>query len=292
MIVKDAIEEFLNYLRIDKKYSENTIFSYERDLKKIFNIYLNEDINNLNKDHIKKEIAKTKLAVSSTSRLISSIKSFYKYLRTFNMVTINLADDLIMPKKEKKIPKVLSIADIEKLLSLEPKDKLDYRNKAIIELLYATGIRVSELINIKLNDLDLNNDVLRTFGKGNKERVIPLGDYAKEALKTYINNYRIFLAKPGSEYLFLNNHGHKITRQGIFKILNQVAKKTMMNTPFSPHTLRHSFATHLLNYGADLRSIQELLGHSDISSTQIYTHVSKEKLKKNYNDFHPHSKEK
>ena len=155
--------------------------------------------------------------------------------------------------------------------------------------MYATGLRVSELINLKVNDIDLNMAVLKTLGKGSKERIIPLGDYALNYLKLYINEYRGLLIKKNlSDYLFLNNHGNKLTRQGLFKILNKLASEQGIKTEISPHTLRHSFATHLLNGGADLRSIQELLGHSDISTTQIYTHVSNQKLNEDYHKFHPH----
>ena len=159
----------------------------------------------------------------------------------------------------------------------------------MLELMYATGLRVSELINLKLQDIDLSQDIIRTFGKGSKERVIPIGDYSKEYLEKYIYGYRgCMLKKESCEYLFLNNHGMKMTRQGFFKIIKKIAKEKGINKDLSPHTLRHSFASHLLKYGADLRTIQELLGHSDISTTQIYTHITNEELKKNYEDFHPH----
>ena len=159
----------------------------------------------------------------------------------------------------------------------------------MLELMYATGLRVSELIEVKLSDIDFDNAIIRTMGKGSKERIIPVGDYALAALDIYINGYRdSFLIKGMTEYLFLNNHGVKMTRVGFFKIIKNLAFTLGIKVSFSPHTLRHSFATHLLDAGADLRSIQELLGHSDISTTQIYTHVSKEKIKKEYDNFHPH----
>ena len=160
----------------------------------------------------------------------------------------------------------------------------------MLELMYATGLRVSELVNLELNDIDFYTDTVRTLGKGSKERIIPLGDYAKEALRIYIEDHRPkMLKRTPNNYVFVNNHGNKMTRQGFFKILKKLAKEKEIKTPFSPHTLRHSFATHLLNHGADLRSIQELLGHSDISTTQIYTHVTNEKVKQEYDDFHPHA---
>ena len=159
----------------------------------------------------------------------------------------------------------------------------------MLELLYATGLRVSELINLKLQDIDFSQDIIRTFGKGSKERIIPIGDYAKEYLEKYIYEYRSsMLKRENNEYIFLNNHGKQMTRQGFFKIIKKIAKEKGINKELSPHTLRHSFASHLLKYGADLRTIQELLGHSDISTTQIYTHITNEELKQNYNEFHPH----
>ena len=161
----------------------------------------------------------------------------------------------------------------------------------MLELMYSSGLRVSELINLNVNDIDLMNSTVRIFGKGSKERIVPLNDYASEALKNYILYHRATLFKHGeNNYLFLNNHGNKMTRQGFFKILKKIALENNIKTDFSPHTLRHSFATHLLKYGADLRSIQELLGHSDISTTQIYTHITSERLQKNYEEFHPHGK--
>ena len=198
-------------------------------------------------------------------------------------------DFISSPKREKHLPRVLSENEIDKLLNIPLTDHYSYRNKAILELMYATGLRVSELINLKVNDIDLNMAILKTIGKGSKERIIPLGDYALNYLKIYINEYRSLLIKKDlNDYLFLNNHGNKLTRQGLFKILNKLAREQDIKAEISPHTLRHSFATHLLNGGADLRSIQELLGHSDISTTQIYTHVSNQKLNEDYHKFHPH----
>ena len=190
----------------------------------------------------------------------------------------------------KKLPNTLDEEDIDKLLKIKLNDAFSYRNKAMLELMYATGLRVSELVNLKIHDIDLDMALVQTMGKGNKERIIPIGDYALYYIKEYLINYRdSMLKKEYNDYLFLNNHGKKMTRQGFFKILQKLAKENEIKKDFSPHTLRHSFATHLLNHGADLRSIQELLGHSDISTTQIYTHVSNRQLRENYDEFHPHS---
>jgi len=195
-----------------------------------------------------------------------------------------------IPKIKKSLPKTLSFEEINKLLDIKLNDKYSYRNKAMLELMYSSGLRVSELVNVKIHDIDSESCIIRVMGKGSKERIVPLGDYAIKYIDIYLKEYRNKLIKKEyNDYLFLNNHGKKMTRQGFFKIIKNLAKQQKIKVEFSPHTLRHSFATHLLDGGADLRSIQEMLGHSDISTTQIYTHVSKELLKENYNNFHPHA---
>ena len=289
--MEDVISEFLSYLLFEKKYSENTINSYKRDLMRFCDYFHNSSILSVDKNSMKKYINKIgeELDSRSLSRNISSLKSFFKFLKLYKVISINPMDMISNPKIPKKLPKVLSEEEIFKLLDIELKSDFDYRNKAMIELMYSSGLRVSELINLNVNDVDLDNDLVRVFGKGSKERIIPINDYAASSLKTYLLNHRRELFKHGeNNYLFLNNHGNKMTRQGFFKILKKLAVEKGIETDFSPHTLRHSFASHLLKYGADLRSIQELLGHSDISSTQIYTHISNEKLKNNYKDYHPH----
>ena len=286
------IEEFIDYLRFERKYSENTISSYKRDLNKM-NIYIKKEFTKLNKKDIQNYIQKLSKEenTSSVSRCISTLKSFYKFLEINKYTNSNPLTTITNPKTQKKLPKVLSEEDINKLLDIYLNTNFDYRNKAMLELMYSSGLRVSELVNLKVNDIDLVNSSVRIFGKGSKERIIPLNDYATIALKNYILYYRTSLFKHGeNNYLFLNNHGNKMTRQGFFKILSKIAKEKNIKTEFSPHTLRHSFATHLLKHGADLRSIQELLGHSDISTTQIYTHITEERLQKNYEEFHPHGK--
>ncbi len=286
------IEEFIDYLRFEKKYSENTISSYKRDLNKM-NIYIKKEFTKLNKKDIQNYIQKLSKEenTSSVSRCISTLKSFYKFLEINKYTNSNPLTTITNPKTQKKLPKVLSEEEIDKLLDINLNTNFDYRNKAMLELMYSSGLRVSELVNLKVNDIDLVNSSVRIFGKGSKERIIPLNDYATIALKNYILYYRTSLFKHGeNNYLFLNNHGNKMTRQGFFKILSKIAKEKNIKTELSPHTLRHSFATHLLKHGADLRSIQELLGHSDISTTQIYTHITEERLQKNYEEFHPHGK--
>lgn len=289
---KNLIQEFEDYLRFEKKYSENTIESYKNDLNKTVKL-TNKDFRKLTKKEIQnliQNIAKTE-SEASTARYISTLKSFYKFLEIYKNINHNPMSNINTPKKAKTLPKVLSEEEINKLLDINLKTDFDYRNKAMLELMYSSGLRVSELINLNVNDVDLTNSLVRIFGKGSKERIIPLNDYAREALNNYISNHRFNLFKKGeNNYLFLNNHGNKMTRQGFFKILKKLALEKNIKTELSPHTIRHSFATHLLKHGADLRSIQELLGHSDISATQIYTHISNEKLKENYINFHPHGK--
>ena len=292
MILNDLIEEFLRYLLIDKGYSNNTIESYKRDLIKFLEYNKNKNINSINTEDIKdyiKYLSKDNLNEKSISRNISCLKSFYKFLVIENIIENNPAEALFIPKIKKSLPSILTEDEILKLLDINLTDNYSYRNKAMFELMYSTGLRVSELVNLKLSDIDFNSDIVRIFGKGSKERIVPLGEFASESLKIYINNYRSnMLKKYNNDYLFLNNHGKQMTRQGCFKIIKNIAKEKGINKDLSPHTLRHSFASHLLKYGADLRTIQELLGHSDISTTQIYTHISNEKLKENYKDFHPH----
>ena len=290
--LSDLITEFLRYLLIDKGYSENTIESYKRDLNKFLEYNKNTSIDNISNEDLKKYIKYLNdngLNEKSIARNISSLKSFYKFLVISKYISSNTSDSLYLPKIKKSLPSTLTEEEVMSLLDIDLTDNFSYRNKSMLELLYATGLRVSELINLKLQDIDFSQDIIRTFGKGSKERIIPIGDYAKEYLEKYIYEYRSsMLKKDNNEYIFLNNHGKQMTRQGFFKIIKKIAKEKGINKELSPHTLRHSFASHLLKYGADLRTIQELLGHSDISTTQIYTHITNEELKQNYNDFHPH----
>lgn len=290
--LSDLIVEFLRYLLIDKGYSENTIESYKRDLDKFLEYNKNTSIDNISNEDLKKYIKYLNdngLNEKSIARNISSLKSFYKFLVISKYVSSNTSDSLYLPKIKKSLPSTLTEEEVMSLLDIHLTDNFSYRNKAMLELLYATGLRVSELINLKLQDIDFSQDIIRTFGKGSKERIIPIGDYAKEYLEKYIYEYRSsMLKRENNEYIFLNNHGKQMTRQGFFKIIKKIAKEKGINKELSPHTLRHSFASHLLKYGADLRTIQELLGHSDISTTQIYTHITNEELKQNYNNFHPH----
>ena len=285
------IDEFLEYLLIDKHYSQNTIDSYKNDLVKFFD-FINKSLLNINKDDVKKylkKLSEDNLDERSIARNISTLKSFYKFLMIEKKIQENPIESISQPKLGKKLPNTLSEDEVDKLLEIDLVDNYAYRNKAMLELLYATGLRVSELVNLKVYDINLEEAIVKTMGKGSKERIIPLGDYALSALRVYIEEYRSSLFKKEiNDYLFLNNHGKKMTRQGFFKIIKKIAYEKGINKEISPHTLRHSFATHMLKHGADLRIIQELLGHSDVSTTQIYTHVSNEELENTFKKYHPH----
>ena len=295
-IEKDKIEdediiEYIKYLVMERKLSENSVYSYYNDLYKI-SFKFKKNLNLLDSKEIRKYINGLNESDRSVAHTITALKSFYKFLIINNKIKTNPMNLISPPKLSKKIPKVLNVTEVNNLLNIKLENEFDYRNKAMLELMYACGLRVSEIIALKLTDVDLTNNIVKVFGKGNKERIIPIGEYATTALNVYINHYRnILLKNKINDYLFVNNQGNKISRVGFFKMLKKLALKEGIKRDFSPHTLRHSFATHLLDSGADLRSIQELLGHSSISTTQIYTHVSKENIKKDYEEYHPHGKE-
>ena len=288
----DNISDFLTYLLVDRKYSKNTIELNKEDLNLLCK-NLNKDSINITYNDILKYLEylnKNNTKTKSIARKISTFNTYYKFLMISNKIKNNPVSKIELPKIEKKLPSVLTIEEVDSLLDIKVTDSFTSRNKAMLELMYATGLRVSELVNLSLNDIDLENDIVRTIGKGNKERIVPIGDYAKDALLIYLNNYRNSMLKGYiCDKVFLNNHGRELTRQGFFKILKARLKEVNINKDVSPHTLRHSFATHLLNNGADLRSIQEMLGHYNLSTTQIYTHVAKDKLKKEYDMCHPHN---
>lgn len=285
------IIEFIKYLVMERKVSNNTVFSYYNDLHKL-SLYAKKNLVELDSTFLKKYISSLKLSETSLAHAITTFRAFYKFLIMNKKIKDNPMDLISLPKISKRLPKVLNLEEIEKLLDINLVNPLDYRNKAMLELMYACGLRVSEIVDLKITDIDLTNDIVRVFGKGDKERIVPLGEYANYALKVYIYKYRRqMLKRRSSDFVFVNNRGEKLSRVGFFKVLKTLAKEKGINKDFSPHTLRHSFATHLLDSGADLRSIQELLGHSSISTTQIYTHVSKENIRRDYDEFHPHGKE-
>lgn len=284
------INKYLDYLKFERKLSKNTILSYKNDLNDLY-LYFNEDIINNNDTEMTKYIYSLKeLNARSLAHHITVINSFYEFLISEEIIQINPCEGIKSPKLPNKLPNYLTEDEVDKLMNINLETPYSYRNKAMFELLYATGLRVSELVSLKFNDIDLNNDFVRVIGKGSKERIVPVSDLAIKWLSIYLNQYRpIILKNRDSEYLFISNALKSITRQGFFKIIKQEVKRAGINKDVSPHVLRHSFATHLLNHGADLRVIQELLGHSDISTTQIYTHLVNEKIKKDYEEYHPRS---
>ena len=294
MNINDAIEDFISYCIFEKGLSDKTINSYRNDLN-IYKEYLNNKsitkVSSIKPTHIKDFLKiRNDEKTTTIAHNLTVIKNFHLYLYKQNITKENISEFISRPKVKKSIPKVLSIEDIDKLLDIKLETPYNYRNKAMLELMYATGLRISELINLKTNDIDLLEGTVIVMGKGSKERIIPIGDYAIDYLKKYLD-VRYKLLKEQTNYLFVNNHGRPITRQGFFKILKKLLHEKGLNEDASPHTLRHSFATHLINRGADLRSVQEMLGHSDITTTKIYTEVSDELVRKEYNKYHPRSKE-
>lgn len=293
-ILYREIKGYLSYLLIDKNYSQNTIKTYENSLNKFLDYFKDKSIESIQKEHLNTFISKlheSKLSTNSIAHVITSIKGFYKYLLITKKIKINPSEYIESPKLKKSIPSVLSIDEVKKLLDIEANDKYSARNRTILELLYATGMRISELVNLKLNEIDLMEGTVKVMGKGSKERIIPIGELANNYLHLYLGKYRSELLKGSSEYVFLSGKSKdngKMSRQYFNSLLKKLAIEKNIKTKFSPHTLRHSFATHLIDRGADLRVIQELLGHASISTTQIYTHVSIEKIRDDYRKYHPH----
>ena len=290
--VSNEINDYINYLSLERQLSVNTIDGYKRDLLDFYK-FTNKSYKNVTKKDVIDYITylNNKIEAKSINRHIVSIKNYFKFLERNNLININPTNDITGLKTPKKMPRVLSEEDIDKLLDIELKDAYSYRNKAMLELMYSSGLRVSELLDLRISNIDFNMNLVRVFGKGSKERVIPMDDIATKFLFEYINLYRnTLLRNKVTDLVFINSRGGKLSRQGFFKILRQIALEKGIHKELSPHTIRHSFATHLLNHGADLRSIQTMLGHENIETTQIYTHVSNNYVKQNYDESHPRSK--
>ncbi len=289
-----AIEDYINYCTIEKGLSDNTIKAYYYDLVEYKEYLLTKNINDISDiktNNIKEYIMTiSNNSVKTITHKLTAIKNLHKYLMLMNYLTKDVSLYIDHPKLNKTLPSVLTIDEIESLLDIPLITAFDYRNKAMIELMYGSGLRVNELINLTINSLDFENSLIRIIGKGNKERIVPLSEYSIEAVKLYLEKRPSLLKKTQTNYLFLNNHGKQITRQGFFKFIKQLLKTKGITKEVSPHTLRHSFATHLLKAGVDLRSIQELLGHSDITTTRIYTHLTNEKVSDDYKKYHPRNK--
>ena len=278
----------MELITVKYKEKDTTVSSYIEDLYKYLEYMESKNITNVKKikyedivDYLK-YLDNNNYMVASITRKIVSIKLFHKYLNE----KYNIPDESIKitnPKFYRKLPNILTIEEVDKLLDIKLHSAFDYRNKAMLELMYSSGLRVSELVDLKLANLNLEDGYVRCLGKGKKERIVPIGEIALDYLKIYINEYRDSMLKGYyTEHVFLNNHGKNMTRQGFFLIIKKLAEEHHIDKNITPHMLRHSFATHLLNNGADLRTIQEMLGHSNISTTQIYTNVSSDILKENY----------
>ncbi len=296
--MKELLDQFLNHLSLEVGLSANTIDSYGRDLKRYIEFLQERKVDSVDKitgKYITDLIvlmSKMGLRPSSIARNLTSIRSFHKFLVTEGYSDSNPAGALESPKLWRKLPTVLNVKEIEKLLDKPTEDDpLSLRDKAILEFLYATGVRISELIKIKRKDVLSEVELVRVTGKGQKERIIPVGKIALGSVKRYLQEARPKLAKQNSEdFLFLNRRGGPFSRMGLWKILRKYVTQAGIKKKVSPHTIRHSFATHLLKAGADLRAVQEMLGHADISTTQIYTHLDREYLKQEHRDYHPRSK--
>lgn len=289
-----VVNEFIGFLEKDKRLSSNTVQSYKRDIDQYISFLGNMNLNSLKNTNRTTiiayllELQKKGRATSTISRNLASIRSFYQYLSRVKMIDSDPTVNLESPKIEKKLPQILSTKEIELLLN-QPKctDLKGYRDKAMLEVLYATGIRVSELISLDVDDIDLEVGYIRC-NKGARERIVPLGTMAINATRDYLEKARnLMISDPSEPALFVNMNGKRLTRQGFWKIIKQYKNQAKITKEITPHTLRHSFAAHLLENGADLRSIQEMLGHSDISSTQIYAQLAKNKIKEVYKKTHP-----
>ncbi|TCP59566.1 integrase/recombinase XerD [Tumebacillus sp. BK434] len=289
------IERFIHYLAVERGLALNTLESYQRDLIGYAGFLERSGIRDLNQTRRANiiaylaELQRKGRATSTISRNLASLRAFYGFLLRDGLIDGDPTANLESPKIEKRLPKVLSVAEVESLLEGPDTGTVaGARDKAMLELLYATGIRVSELVSLNISDVNINMGFLKCYGKGSKERIIPLGSVALTTVGDYLLKSRGKLLRDQTEdSLFLNHHGQRLSRQGFWKIIKKYAQSAMIDKEITPHTLRHSFATHLLENGADLRAVQEMLGHADISTTQIYTHLTKSRLKEVYAKAHP-----
>ena len=293
--MKNDIEDFINHIMFEKGLSKNTSGSYRNDLNKYYeflekkNIFSSRDISKSDIEKYLETLNKEEIKPSSIARKLTTIKAFHNYLFQKQILPVDVAETVERPKLRKKLPNVLTVDEVDRLLDIKCDTVFDYRNKSMLELMYGTGLRISELLDLKLTDFDLENCIIRCKGKGSKERIVPIGEYTMDSLQNYLEVRNLLLKKKNCEYLYLNNLGGRLSRFSFFKILKKLLVEKNIHKDVSPHSLRHSFATHMLEYGADLRSIQELLGHSDIATTKIYTHISNNKIKREYEEFHPRS---
>ena len=298
MDIDNAIDNFINYIASEKGLSRNTISSYSTDLKR-FSEFLHGtgimDVSGITTDGILdflKSMKTSRLSSSSVVRYQVTIRNFFRFMLKEGVLKKDPVHILELPKRDRKLPQVMNESEVESLLdspSLIQDKKRRIRDKAMLEVMYATGLRVSELVGMTLNSIEMTVGFIKVKGKGSKERIVPIGDAAKEAVARYLEESRPAFVRRTTDALFLTQQGEAFTRQGFWKLLKTYLKKINITKHVSPHTLRHSFATHLLEHGADLRSVQLMLGHSDISTTQIYTHINTEMLKRMYDKYHPRS---
>ncbi len=298
--MQDQINQFLDYLEVEKGYSNNTLAAYQNDLNQ-FLVFLQVEIqdqrprswDNVTRDHIVSYILEMKereYASSTVARKVAAVKSFFKFLESAGQIKNNPAKDMETPRAEKHLPATISAEDVDRLLAAPAGDApASQRDRAMLELLYATGLRVSELVALDVSDVNLDEGTVRCMGKGKKERVLPVYDRAREALATYVTQGRLkLLGKHNNEdALFLNRRGARLTRQGLWLIIKRYVEEVGIEGNVTPHTLRHSFATHMLRGGADLRAVQQMLGHANISTTQIYTQVTPDHMREVYDEAHP-----
>ncbi len=295
--MEKVIDKYLDYLKYQRNYSDYTIGSYREDIVEFF-LYLNRE--GLEYDDVEygdirlflMYLKEEKKDINSTiDRKLSSLRSFYKFLANEKIVKSNVFSLVSGPKKQKKLPRYFEYNELEELFKVpDVRNPLGQRDLLLLEMLYATGCRVGELINIKISDINITNNNILILGKGNKERFVNYGEYCSEALNSYLGDGYNRLNIKNSPYLFLNNNGEQLTERGVRYILDKIIKKSSVNKKISPHMIRHSFATHLLNGGCDLTSVQKLLGHESIKATQIYTHVTTDRLKEVYYNNFPRAK--
>ena len=292
--MNQLLDQFIDYLSVERGLAANTLEAYRRDLTKFFGFLDRESSASIEGAGSRDIIAyliylrKSNLAIRSISRNLVAVRMFYKFLVNEDVINDDPTLNLDSPKTGLSLPEVLSQDEVERLLALPNNKEQGIKDSAILELLYATGMRVSELINLPIDNIDLHEGYLKCIGKGSKERIIPVGRKAQKAVKKYIDRVRIrYVARGSSNMLFITRLGRRYTRQGIWKIIKKYAGLVNSDRKLTVHTLRHCFATHLLSQGADLRSVQEMLGHVDISTTQIYTHIDRARLREVHQKFHP-----
>ena len=289
--MNDNINDFLDYITLEKGLTNNTKENYSFDLECFKKYFLGKTIQNIDEmsllNYLKYLKEEKKLSSRSIERHLTTLRGFYKYLKKMNIIENDITKNIDNLKLEKHLPTTLEPDEVAKILDIKLNSPFNIRTKAMLEVMYSSGLRVSELVNLTINDIDLYNNTIMINGKGNKERIVPIGEIAKEYLINYLNCRNALLKRKNGNptILFLNNHGKPITRNGFNFLLNNILKEKGIDKKVTPHTLRHSFATHMLDNGADLRTIQELLGHSDIVTTRIYTHISKKQIQDNYNKY-------